>query len=159
GPLNLRSVYMMNCVGASLNQAWLDIGARTSAGSHDINYLPEPTTYFFFSAWKDGTPFEQAVTGAYRRTIDALNSALRGIIAATVPLGAARADAIDVSTAPFVVLSRPEIIGAGSLGIDSDALPPPSGHTASTGQSLVTTVLPRGRALVRPASVDRTVST
>ena len=162
GPLNLRSVYMMNCVGASLNQAWLDIGARTSAGSHDNNYLPEPTTYFFFSAWKDGMPFEQAVTGAYRRTIDALNYALRGIVIGLVGLaGAILADQIDVSGLPFVVSSLPEVVGAGRLSIASDALPPASGGTAggpSTGQSLVTTVLPAGRALVRPMSVDRTVS-
>jgi GH24 family phage-related lysozyme (muramidase) len=162
GPLNLRSVYMMNCVGASLNQAWLDVGARTSAGSHDNNYLPEPTTYFFFSAWKDGMPFEQAVTGAYRRTIDALNYALRGIVIGLVGLaGAVLADQIDVSRLPFVVSSRPEVVGAGRLSIASDALPPASGGTAggaSTGQSLVTTVLPAGRALVRPMSVGRTVS-
>jgi GH24 family phage-related lysozyme (muramidase) len=162
GPLNLRSVYMMNCVGASLNRAWLDVGARTSAGSHDNNYLPEPTTYFFFSAWKDGMPFEQAVTGAYRRTIDALNYALRGIVIGLVGLaGAVLADQIDVSGLPFVVSSRPEVVGVGGLSIANDALPPASGGTAggaSTGQSLVTTVLPAGRALVRAMSVDRTVS-
>jgi len=170
GPLNLRSVYMMNCVGASLNQAWLDVGARTSAGSHDNNYLPEPTTYFFFSAWKDGTPFEQAVTGAYRRTIDALNYALRGIVIGLVGLaGAVLADQIDVSGLSFVVSSRPEVVGAGNLSIASDALPPASRGTAggtSTGQSLVTTVVPAdralvrsaGRALVRSMSADRTVS-
>jgi GH24 family phage-related lysozyme (muramidase) len=162
GPLNLRSVYMMNCVGSSLNQAWLDVGARTSAGSHDNNYLPEPTTYFFFSGWKDGTPFEQAVTGAYRRTIDALNSALRGIVVGLVPLqGAAFADSIDVSGLSFVVSSRPEVVGAGSLGIESDVLPSVSGgpaQGASTGQSMVTTVLTPARTQVRPMSVDRTVS-
>jgi len=159
-PLNLRSVYMMNCVGASLNQAWLDVGARTSSGSHDNNYLPEPMTYLFFSAWKNGIPFEQAVTGAYRGTIDALNSTLRGIIIGLVPLaGAVLAGKIDVSGLPFVVSSRPDVVGAGGLSIASDVLPPASGGTAggaSTGQSLVTTVLPPG--LARPMSVDRKVS-
>ena len=159
GPLNLRSVYMMNCVGSSLNQAWLDIGARTSAGSHENNYLPEPTTYFFFSAWKDGQTFETAVTGAYRRTIDAMNAALRGIVTGLVPIaGAMLADKIDVSGLDFVVASRPEVVGAGTLTISSDALPPASTGT-STGQSLVTTVLPPGRSgLVRTMSVARSVS-
>ena len=157
---SLRSVYMMNCVGASLNQAWLDVGARTSAGSHDNNYLPEPTTFFFFTAWKGGTPFEQAVTGAYRQTIDAMNSALRGIVTALVPLaGVMLADKIDVGTMSFVVSSRPEVVGAGALTVSSDTLPAAAGaHGASSAQSMVTTVLPAGRALVRPMSVERTVS-
>src|SRR6478609_1786774 len=43
-PVPLRSVYMMNCVGSSLNQAWLDAGAKASAGALRNNYLPEPTT-------------------------------------------------------------------------------------------------------------------
>ena len=70
GPLNIRSVYMMSCVGASLNQAWLDAGARTSAGTTGNNDLPEPTTHFFWTAWKEGQTFETAVTSAYRRTVE-----------------------------------------------------------------------------------------
>jgi hypothetical protein len=61
-PLSLRSVYMMNCVGSSLNQAWLDAGAKASSGSLRNNYLPEPTTYFFWQNWKAGQNFETAVT-------------------------------------------------------------------------------------------------
>ena len=99
-------------------------------------------TYFFFSAWKDGTPLEQAVTGAYRHTIDALNSALRGIVIGLAPLqGTVLVDKIDVSGLPFVVSSRPEVVGAGGLSIASDALPSVSRRMAggaSTGQSLVT---------------------
>jgi hypothetical protein len=158
GPLNLRSVYMMNCVGASLNQAWLDVGARTSAGSHDNNYLPEPTTFFFFSAWKAGTPFEQAVTGAYRKTIDSANDALRDTVTVLVPLaGATIADRIDVGSLSFVVSSRPEVVGAGGLTVGSDTLP--AAAQASSAQAMVTTVLPAGPAhVVRTLSVDRSVS-
>ena len=144
GPLSIRSVYMMNCVGSSLNQAWLDVGARTSAGSHENNYLPEPTTHFFWESWRAGQTFESAVTGAYRRTVDAMNSAVRGIVSTLVPIaGAALASRIDLSTLDFVVASRPEVVGAGSLTINDDALPAPA--TAS-GLSLVTTVLPPGLA-------------
>lgn len=159
GPLAIRSVYMMNCVGSSLNQAWLDVGARTSAGTHENNYLPEPTTYFFFSAWKDGQTFETAVTGAYRRTVDGLNAALRAIVTGLVPVaGPALAERIDVSGLDVVVASRPEVVGAGSVTVTTDALPPAPAVT-STGQSLVTTVVPAGsRALVRTLSVPRTVS-
>lgn len=159
GPLNIRTVYMMNCVGSSLNQAWLDIGARTSAGSHENNYLPEPTTFFFFSAWKSGQSFETAVTGAYRKTIDEINAALRAIVIAIAPLaGALLASKIDVSGLSFIVASRPEVVGAGSMTMSTDALPPASSGT-STGQSMVITVVPPGaRALTRGMSVPRAVS-
>lgn len=159
GPLNLRSVYMMNCVGSSLNQAWLDVGARTSAGSHENNYLPEPTTYHFFSAWKSGQTFESAVTGAYRRTIDDINAVLRGIVIGLAPLpGALLADQIDVSGLSFVVASRPEVVGAGGLTVASDTLPP-AATRASTGQSLVVTVVPPGaRAFSSAVAPTRTLS-
>jgi hypothetical protein len=158
-PLNIRAVYMMNCVGASLNQAWLDVGARTSAGSHDNNYLPEPTTYFFFTAWKQGQTFESAVTGAYRRTIDTMNGALRAIVTGLIPVaGTVLADKIDVSSLSFVQASRPEVVGAGTLTVASDTLPPATTST-STGQALVTTVLPAcGPAVAMTPSVQRTVS-
>lgn len=159
-PLSIRSVYMMNCVGSSLNQAWLDAGARTSAGSHENNYLPEPTTFFFFTAWKNGQTFESAVTGAYRRTIDAMNATLRAMLIEVAPLaGTILAPTIDVSGFGFVIASRPEVVGTGSLTINSDALPPVAPATA-TGQSLVTTVLPAqsSRADVHAMSVQRSVS-
>ena len=158
GPLNIRAVYMMNCVGSSLNQAWLDVGARTSSGSHRINYLPEPTTYFFFSAWKQGQTFESAAIGAYRRTIDAINGVLRAIVTGLVPVaGALLADKIDVSGLSFIQESRPEVVGAGSLTVSSDALPPAIAG-ASTGQELITTVLPASRTWVTAQSVPRAVS-
>ena len=72
--LAIRSVYMMNCWGSNLNKYWLQAGARVSAGSTDINYLPEPTTYFYWHAWKEGKSFEEAVTSAYRKTINLMNA-------------------------------------------------------------------------------------
>ncbi len=154
GPLSIRSVYMMNCVGSSLNQAWLDVGARVSAGSHENNYLPEPTTHFFWAEWRAGKPFESAVTGAYRRTVDMMNEAVRDIVSGLVPLaGPALASRIDLSTLDFVVASRPEVVGAGSLTIQDDVLPPP---TTSSGMGLVTTVLPS--ALSRGLSASGAVS-
>src|SRR5262249_25912917 len=85
GPLPIRSVYMMTCVGSSLTQAWIDVGARASAGTRANNYLPEPTTYFFWSAWKNGVGFETAVISAYRKTVNLLNSAINDIVAAVSP--------------------------------------------------------------------------
>ena len=45
-PLSIRSVYMMNCVGSSLNKAWRDIGAQVVSGTKGNNYLPEPSMFF-----------------------------------------------------------------------------------------------------------------
>ena len=53
-PISIRSVYMMNCVGSSLNQAWIDAGAKTSCGTAKNNYLPEPTCHFFWEKWLAG---------------------------------------------------------------------------------------------------------
>lgn len=143
GPLSIRSVYMMNCVGSSLNRAWLDIGARVSAGSHENNYLPEPTTHFFWTAWLAGQTFDSAVTGAYRRTVDAMNTAVREAVGLIPVVGSGLASRIDLGTLDFVVASRPEVMGAGGLTISDDALPPPN---TATGMDFVTTVLPPGVA-------------
>jgi hypothetical protein len=155
GPLNIRSVYMMSCVGASLNQAWLAAGARTSAGTVGNNNLPEPTTHFFWTVWKSGGTFESAVTSAYRGTVEALNDAVRSIIGGV--LGSALAQSVDVSGLDVIQSSRPEIAGDGSLTVASDALP--AAPTAS-GLSLVTTVLPsRAITALRPMAAAYSLST
>jgi hypothetical protein len=50
---------MMNCVGSSLNQAWIDAGAKAVAGTIGDNKLPEPTMYFFWKSWKEGQSLRQ----------------------------------------------------------------------------------------------------
>ncbi len=47
---NLRLVHMCNCFGATLNDDWLAIGAKTSVGAPLTNWMPEPMTTFF---WDD----------------------------------------------------------------------------------------------------------
>ncbi|MGW9168582.1 glycoside hydrolase family protein [Agromyces sp. NPDC055658] len=139
GPLNLRSVYMMNCVGSSLNGAWLHVGARTSVGTHANNYLPEPTTHFFWTAWKGGATFEAAATGAYRSAIASMNGIVRGLIAALPFPASLLAGQVDFAEWDFVRDSRPEVVGAGALTVSTDTLPAP---TASAQSMLMTTVLP-----------------
>jgi GH24 family phage-related lysozyme (muramidase) len=137
-PLTIRSVYMMNCVGSSLNQAWLDAGARVSSGSIRNNYLPEPTTFFFWQNWKAGKPFEESVTAAYRKTINVMNEAVRGFVRSLpVPGSGAIADAIEFENMDFVRDSAPVIQGQRSLTISSDDL----SAAQSTASSLATTVL------------------
>jgi GH24 family phage-related lysozyme (muramidase) len=148
-PVSLRSVYMMNCVGSTLNQAWLDVGAKASSGSIRNNYLPEPTMYLFWQKWKAGEAFETAVTGAYRETINLMNATVRGFVdALPIPGTSALAQAIDFSAYDFVRDSAPVVQGQRGLTVSSDEL------TFATGQSssLATTVLPAEllRALGEP---------
>lgn len=134
GPLSIRMVYMMNCVGSSLNQAWIDAGARASAGTRANNYLPEPTTYFFWQNWQAGQGFETAVISAYRKTVNLMNDAVNGFVRAIAPL------AFDVSldSLDFVQGSAPVVSGARNITIGSDDL----SAATSVSSSLATTLLP-----------------
>jgi GH24 family phage-related lysozyme (muramidase) len=137
--LSIRSVYMMNCVGSSLNSAWTDAGAKVSAGSTKNNYLPEPTTYFFWKAWKEGKSFQDAVTSAYQKTIDVMNNAVRGyLIASPLPGTTLLASMIDFADYEFVKDSAPQIRGDGTVKIDSDSLT----FTQSISSGMSVTVLP-----------------
>ncbi len=136
-PLTIRSVYMMNCVGSSLNQAWLDAGAKVSAGALNNNYLPEPTMYFFWKNWQEGQTFENAVTSAYRKTINLMNEAVRTIVS-QLPGGSLLANAIDFENLSFVKDSAPVIQGQRSVTISSDDLT----FSQSMASSLATTILP-----------------
>ena len=156
-PLSIRAVYMMNCVGSSLNQAWLDAGARTSAGSIRNNYLPEPTTYFFWSNWKDGQPFETAVTNAYRKTISVMNDVVRGFVAALpIPGSSLLAGRIDLAELDFVRDSAPVVSGQRTLTISSDNI----SFSQSISSSLATTVLPVSvlQSVASGAAATRSVS-
>jgi len=137
-PLTIRSVYMMNCVGSSLNQAWLDAGAKVSSGSIKNNYLPEPTTYFFWKAWKEGTPFGTAATGAYQQTISLMNGVIRGFVSSLGIVPAMLASRIDVKTWDFVKESAPTVQGQADVTISSDSL----SFSKSVAEGLATTVIP-----------------
>lgn len=137
GPLSIRMVYMMNCVGSSLNQAWIDAGARASAGARANNYLPEPTTFFFWSAWKSGTGFETAVISAYRKTVNLLNDVINDIVTAVSPTIALLHD-FSISNADFIQDSAPVVSGARAVTINTDDL----STAKSLSSSLATTVMP-----------------
>lgn len=137
-PLSIRSVYMMNCVGSSLNKAWLDAGAKISSGAMKNNYLPEPTTFFFWNSWKEGQPFETAATSAYRKTINLMNEVVRGFInALPIPGAGGLAESIDFANFEFVKDSAPVVQGQHGLTISSDDLT----FAQSVVSGLATTVL------------------
>ncbi|MBL0331810.1 MAG: hypothetical protein IPP08_11560 [Chlorobiota bacterium] len=45
----LRLVYSCTCIGSSLNDDWLAIGATTAVGSRFLNYMAEPMITFFLN--------------------------------------------------------------------------------------------------------------
>jgi GH24 family phage-related lysozyme (muramidase) len=145
-PLSIRSVYMMNCVGSSLNQAWIDSGAKVSSGALRNNYLPEPTMFFFWQNWQEGQTFENAVTSAYRKTINLMNEAVRGLLG---KLGIPGAASVNFENFDFVRDSAPVIQGQRSVTINSDDLT----FSQSISSSLATTVLPV--SLLRSLSVTQ----
>ncbi len=138
-PLSIRSVYMMNCVGSSLNQAWIDAGAKVSCGTLRNNFLPEPTTYFFWTNWKAGQSFETAATSAYRQTISLMNDTVRDALG-VLPGGGVLSSAIDFSTFDFVTDSAPVVQGQRTLTISSDDLT--FSQSQSRASTMATTVLP-----------------
>jgi Phage-related lysozyme (muraminidase) len=156
-PLSIRSVYMMNCIGSSLNQAWLDAGAKASCGSVETNYLPEPTMFFFWNNWKNGQTFESAATSAYRRTINLMNAAAQALLDLLPAPARALAGSIDFENMDFVRKSAPLIQGQRTLTISTDNL----SFSQTISSSLATTVLPvsllRSLALSEPdAGATRT---
>jgi len=128
---------MMNCVGSSLNGAWIEAGAKVSSGSIRNNYLPEPTTFFFWNNWKSGQSFENAVTNAYRRTISIVNDAVKGILG-KIPFMSSVASSFNFENYDFVKDSAPVIQGLRSATISTDNLT----FTQSLSSGLATTVLP-----------------
>jgi GH24 family phage-related lysozyme (muramidase) len=161
-PLSIRSVYMMNCVGSSLNQAWIDAGAKVSSGAIRNNYLPEPTMFFFWKNWKAGQTFESAVTSAYRQTINVMNDAVRNFISSLpIPGAGLIAARFNIEDFDFVKDSAPVIQGQRSVTITTDNL----SFTQTMSSSLATTVLPlsilRSLGFAKANSNDtaRTIST
>lgn len=77
----LRMVYMCNCFADSMSDAWLHIGAKTSIGCKDINFMPEPQTHFFF---EDFVKKGYSVVEANSRSFQASNAiwAAAGLTAA-----------------------------------------------------------------------------
>jgi hypothetical protein len=136
-PLSIRCVYMMNCKGSTLNQAWLDAGAKAVTGTIQNNYLPEPTNYFFWQNWQAGQPFETAVNSAYRKTINLMNDALRGFLSTLVP-GLGTLVDFDFASMDFVKDSAPVISGQRTVTVSTDDL----SFSQSVAGGLASTVLP-----------------
>lgn len=66
--LNIRTVFMCNCYGSTVNDDWIAIGAKTSVGTYHNNYMPEPMTTFFLNDWMGGFRVTDAAQRAYNAT-------------------------------------------------------------------------------------------
>jgi hypothetical protein len=66
--LPIRMVYMMNCLGSTMNSAWINAGATVSGGSRGDNFMPEPMLHTFWKNWLGGMNFANAMADAYRST-------------------------------------------------------------------------------------------
>ena len=60
-PLKIRMVWQCNCYGSTLNDCWVNLGAKASGGSKFVSFYP---TRFsgFMKHWKDGKSFGTALT-------------------------------------------------------------------------------------------------
>jgi hypothetical protein len=67
--LNLRLVYMCNCNASTLNDDWLEAGAKVSIGSYMRNYMPEPVTTLFLHQWFGGAKAKDAARKAFDASI------------------------------------------------------------------------------------------
>ena len=65
-PLKLRMVWQCNCYGSTLNDLWVSLGAKASAGSRYVNFYP---TRFkaFINRWNAGEPVAEALAGSEKK--------------------------------------------------------------------------------------------
>ncbi len=63
--LRLGLVYMMNCQGSKFNDAWLDLGFKTSVGSEEDNWMPEPMFTYFWTRYRNGETAKDAAQKAW----------------------------------------------------------------------------------------------
>ncbi|MBX7225027.1 MAG: glycoside hydrolase family protein [Chitinophagales bacterium] len=150
--LRIRSVYMMNCYGSTLNTAWRNIGARVVSGTVGLNVLPEPTTYFLFKDWKNGKPFGAAVTDAYQKTINFLKDIIRNLplpdMVKSIILG------FDFSSFDVIKSSAPVVVGDQSVTIGSDNL----SFSQTVHSAFALTVTPLHRLSLFQEVIPRTMT-
>ncbi|TFH66435.1 MAG: hypothetical protein E4G90_03545 [Gemmatimonadales bacterium] len=60
-PLQIRMVWQCNCYGSTMNDCWVNLGAKAAGGSKFVSFYP---TRFsgFMKHWKDGKSFGTALT-------------------------------------------------------------------------------------------------
>jgi hypothetical protein len=121
-PLPLRVVYMMNCKGAGLNDEWLYVGAKATAGSVNNNYIPEPMMSKFWNNWLRGDNFTTAVTTAYDDSVKLIKSTIAKAEDFIPLVGGRIRKALEAEIDPLLADSKPKIEGNGAITIDTAKL-------------------------------------
>lgn len=121
-PLPIRIVYMMNCKGGGLNDEWLYVGARATAGSIQNNYIPEPMMSKFWNNWLRGDNFTTAVTTAYDDSRNLVKKTVAMLPAIAGVLGTGLKLALEDDIEDLLNDSKPKIEGNGAITIDSAKL-------------------------------------
>ncbi|MBL6445544.1 hypothetical protein JMN32_04445 [Fulvivirga sp. 29W222] len=119
--LPIRVVYMMNCVGAGLNDDWLYAGARATAGAIRNNYIPEPMMTKVWNNWLRGDSFANAVSTAYNDSVKLISDTIAK--ADYIPfIGGSIMSALQSKINPLLADSKPKVEGNGSITIDTASL-------------------------------------
>ncbi|MEO5656653.1 MAG: hypothetical protein ABIO65_01925 [Nitrospiria bacterium] len=72
--MNLNAVYMVSCWGGSnFNQVWLDLGAKASNGSTELNYYTLLSPLLFMDGWTRGKSLDEAAEKAYKHEKSFMN--------------------------------------------------------------------------------------
>ena len=121
-PLPLRVVYMMNCKGGGLNDEWLYVGAKATAGSINNNYIPEPMMSKFWNNWMRGDNFTTAVTTAYDDSVKLIKSTIAKAGDFIPVVGNKIRKALEAEIDPLLNDSKPKIEGNGAITIDTAKL-------------------------------------
>ncbi len=121
-PLPLRIVYMMNCKGGGLNDEWLYVGAKATAGSINNNYIPEPMMSKFWNNWLRGDNFTTAVTIAYDDSVRLIKSTIAKAEDFIPLVGGKIRKALEAEIDPLLADSKPKIEGNGAITIDTARL-------------------------------------
>jgi hypothetical protein len=77
--LPIRSVYQMNCYGQTLNQTWVDLGAKVVCGARFINFYPNQFNAFAREWVKGDVPF---FTALRESNTDSSRTVMQTLIAA-----------------------------------------------------------------------------
>jgi hypothetical protein len=120
--LPIRVVYMMNCKGAGLNDDWMYMGAKTTAGAVNNNYIPEPMMSKFWNNWLRGDTFSTAVNTAYDDSVKLIKDTIAKAESFIPLVGKKIKSALEAEINPLLSDSKPKVEGNGAVTIDTAKL-------------------------------------
>lgn len=120
--LPIRVVYMMNCKAAGLNDDWMYVGAKTTAGAVNNNYIPEPMMSKFWNNWLRGDTFATAVNTAYDDSVKLIKDTIAKAESFIPLVGKKIKSSLEAEINPLLADSKPKVEGNGAVTIDTAKL-------------------------------------